>query len=48
MILRGYNTYFYVPKGLLMWILSLNKNETQMATAVVEINVDNSGYFYKH
>ena len=31
-----------------MWILSLNKNETQMETAVVEINVDNGGYFYKH
>ena len=29
-----------------MWILSLNKkNEIQMETAVVEINVDNSGYF---
>ena len=29
-----------------MWILSLNReNEIQMETAVVEINVDNSGYF---
>ena len=29
-----------------MWILSLNKeNEIQMETAVVEINVDSSGYF---
>ena len=32
-----------------MWILSLNKeNEKQMETAVVEINVDNNGYFLKH
>ena len=30
-----------------MWILSLNKNETQKQTAVVEINVDNSGYSIK-
>ena len=30
-----------------MWILSLNKNKTHMETAVVVINVNNSGYFYK-
>ena len=44
MIRRGYSTYVYIPLGLLMWILSLNKNETQIETAVVEIYVDKHEY----